>query len=66
MVIHLGRARDAGDRVEEIATDKTMLDESLDTNLLRVPTTYGIGDPVQGGNINAKLVTNKCSLNHAD
>ena len=49
MVIHLGRARDAGDRVEEIATDKTMLDESRDTDLLRVPTTYGIGDPVQGG-----------------
>ena len=34
MVIHLNRTRDAGDRAEETTTDKRMLDESLDTDLL--------------------------------
>ena len=43
--------RDAGDRVEEIATDKLMLDELLDTDLLRLPTTQGIGDQDERGQI---------------
>ena len=30
-------ARDAGDRVVEIVTDKLMLDELLDADLLRLP-----------------------------
>ena len=34
MVIHRYRTRDAGDRAEETATDKTMLDGPLDTDLL--------------------------------
>ena len=34
MVIHLSRVRDAGDRAEETATDNTMLDGPLDTDLL--------------------------------
>ena len=38
-------ARDAGDRVVEIVTDKLMLDELLDADLLQLPTTQGIGDP---------------------
>ena len=44
-----GSARDAGARVDEIATDKLMLDELLDADLLRLPTTHGIGDPDERG-----------------
>ena len=48
MVHHLSRARDAGDRAEDTATDNTMLDGGLDTHLLRVPATHKTGCPVQG------------------
>ena len=54
-------ARDAGDRVVEIVTDKLMLDELLDTDLLRLPTTQGIGDPDERGRIKCQIVTNKNS-----